>query len=200
MESLITKDLNSLIKANKKYSVIYCDAPWSFKVYSVKGKKRSAERHYPTQTLDAIKRVPVKKLAADDCVLMLWAVLPQIPEALQVIRAWGFEYKTTAFTWVKTVKSGGLHWGLGYWTRANCEICMLATKGSPKRLSKDVHQVVMEAVDRHSKKPYEVRRRIEKLVAGPYLELYGRRPFEGWTVWGNQIVKSIDTKHIQELK
>jgi N6-adenosine-specific RNA methylase IME4 len=103
------------------------------------------------------------------------------------------------FSWLKTTKTEKLHWGNGYWTRANLELCLLSTRGNPKRLTKGVHQVVIDKVGRHSKKPYEVRSRIEKLLAGPYLELYGRRPYEGWTVFGNQITKSIDTRHIQEL-
>jgi N6-adenosine-specific RNA methylase IME4 len=198
-ESLITKDLNKLIDSDRKYAVIYADPAWSFYTYSKKGKGRSAENYYPTESLDAIKRTPVAKLAADNCTLLLWAVCPELPGAFEVIRAWGFEYKTVGFSWIKTTKNGKLHIGMGYHTRANLEVCLLATRGNPKRLTKGVHQVVIDKVGRHSKKPYEVRSRIEKLLAGPYLELYGRRPYEGWTVFGNQITKSIDTRHIQEL-
>ena len=174
--------------AGKKFAVIYADPPWSFKVYSGKGKQRSAERHYDTASLDDIKAMPIEQLAADDCALFLWCVMPELPGALDVIRAWGFEYKTCAFTWIKQNRSGeGLFWGMGYWTRANAEICLLATRGSPQRLAMDVHQVVMAPVAEHSKKPDEVRLRIERLLAGPYLELFARKPAHGWSAWGNEI-------------
>jgi MT-A70 len=75
----------------------------------------------------------------------------------------------------------------GYWTRSNTEACLFATKGAPMRLATDVHQVVLAPVGEHSAKPEEVRRRIERLFGGPFLELYGRRPVAGWTVWGNEI-------------
>src|SRR5580765_599508 len=157
-------DLDQLIAAHKKYAVIYADPPWSFKVYSGKGKMRSAERHYDTQSLDEIKSLPVADLAADDCALLLWAVMPQLPEALEVIASWGFTYKTTGFVWIKENRSGdGLFTGMGYWTRANAELCLLATKGSPTRQAKDVHQVVRSPVSEHSRKPDEVQVRIERL-------------------------------------
>lgn len=182
-------DLTALAQEGKRFSVIYADPPWEFRVYSGKGKQRSAERHYDTSSLDDIKALPVEALAADDCALFLWCVMPELPGALEVIKAWGFEYKTVGFTWVKQNKSGeGLFWGMGYWTRANAELCLLATRGSPQRLAMDVHQVVMAPVGEHSRKPDEVRKRIERLLGGPYLELFGRQEADGWTVWGNEIV------------
>ena len=194
------EDLESLINAGKKYSVIYADPPWSFNVYSGKVKIRSADRHYDTQSLDDIKAMPVAELAADDCALMMWAVMPELPGALEVIKAWGFTYKTVAFTWVKENRSGnGLFWGMGYWTRANAEVCLLATKGAPKRQAMDVHQIIMSPVSEHSRKPDEAQVRIERLLPGPYLELYGRRPTPGWTVWGNQISRNLFQQEIPEF-
>lgn len=138
----------------KKYSVILADPPWAFRAWSDKGKGRSAEQHYPSMRLEDIKALPVADLAAEDCVLFLWATFPMLKEALEVVEAWGFSYKTVAFTWVKeNRKSSGLFWGLGYWTRANAEVCLLATKGSPKRQSAAVHQVILSPVEQHSKKP-----------------------------------------------
>lgn len=193
-------DLDALIGAQKKYGVIYADPPWSFKVYSGKGKQRSADRRYDTQSLDDIKALPVDKLAADDCALFLWAVMPELPGALEVIKAWGFEYKTVGFTWVKQNRSGdGLFWGMGYWTRANAEVCLLATRGSPRRQAMDVHQVVMTPVGEHSRKPEEVSARIERLLPGPYLELFARRPMPGWTVWGNEITRGLFHQSIPEF-
>jgi N6-adenosine-specific RNA methylase IME4 len=181
-------DLEDHAASGARYGVIYADPPWEFKAYSGKGKDRSAERHYSTRGLDAIKALPVAALAADDCALLMWAVMPELPGALDVIAAWGFEYKTAGFAWVKQNRSGeGLFWGMGYWTRANAEVCLLATKGNPKRLNADVHQVVMAPVAQHSSKPDEVHARIERLVGGPYLELYARRERAGWTTWGDEI-------------
>jgi N6-adenosine-specific RNA methylase IME4 len=192
--------LDQLIAAGEKYAVIYADPPWSFQVYSGKGKARSAERHYDTLSLDAIKALPVADLAADDCALLLWAVMPQLPEALKVIASWGFTYKTAGFVWVKENRSGdGLFTGMGYWTRANAEVCLLATKGSPARQAKDVHQIIRSPVGEHSRKPDEAQVRIERLLPGPYLELFGRRAVPGWTVWGNEIERSMFHQEIPEF-
>jgi N6-adenosine-specific RNA methylase IME4 len=185
------EDLDELASSGKKSAVIYADPPWSFHVYSEKGKQRSPERNYDVQSLDDIKAMPIGKLAADDCALLLWAVHNQLPDALDVIKAWGFEFKTVAFTWIKQNRSGeGLFTGMGYWTRSNAEVCLLATRGSPKRLGKDVHSVILSPVGEHSAKPEEARSRIQRLLPGPYLELYGRRLVPGWTVWGNEISRS----------
>ena len=118
----------------KKYSIIYADPPWRYKVYSKKGLGRSAESHYPTMELEDIRALPVGTLAADDCVLFLWTTIPLLHDCFSVMRAWGFSYKTVAFVWIKqNRKSDSLFWGMGHWTRANAEFCMLATKGHPKR-------------------------------------------------------------------
>jgi N6-adenosine-specific RNA methylase IME4 len=194
------EDLNELITAGKKFKVIYADPPWEFKVYSGKGKQRSADRHYNTQSLDDIKALPIANLAADDCALFLWCVWPELPGALEVIKAWGFEYKTLGFNWVKQTKnSDSLHWGMGYWTRANTEGCLLATRGAPKRQAMDVHQVIMSPVGEHSRKPEGTSARIERLLPGPYLELFARRPMAGWTVWGNEITRGLFHQSIPEF-
>ena len=173
----------------KKYSVILADPPWAFRAWSDKGKGRSAEQHYPTMRLEDIKALPVADLAAEDCVLFLWATFPMLKEALEVVEAWGFSYKTVAFTWVKeNRKSPGLFWGLGYWTRANAEVCLLATRGSPKRQSAAVHQVILSPVEQHSKKPDAVRERIVTLMGDvPRVELFARQQAPGWDVWGNEV-------------
>lgn len=117
----------------KKYSIIYADPPWRYKVYSKKGLGRSAESHYPTMELEDIRALPVGTLAADDCVLFLWTTIPLLHDCFSVMRAWGFSYKTVAFVWIKqNRKSDSLFWGMGHWTRANAEFCMLATKGPPE--------------------------------------------------------------------
>lgn len=184
---VIAANNRELPVGERKYSVIYADPPWSFEVWSGAGKDRAAENHYPTMTQADIEALPVADMAADDCVLFLWAVMPQLQEALDVISAWGFEYKTCAFVWVKTTQDGERPaTGMGYWTRANAEICLLATRGTPVRLNADVHQIVQTPRQEHSRKPEEIAARIERLVPGPYLEMFSRAPRDGWDAWGNQ--------------
>lgn len=177
----------------KKYSVIYADPPWRYKVYSKKGLGRSAESHYPTMRLEDIKALPIGELAAKDCALFMWITFPCMQEAFQVLEAWGFQYKTTAFVWIKQNRvSDSLFWGMGYWTRANAELCILATKGHPKRASPGVHQVIMSHIEEHSKKPEEARNRIVQLMGDvPRIELFARQSPEGWDVWGNEVECSI---------
>ena len=190
-------DLFTLIETGQKFPIIYADPAWTLhKAYSEKGRLRSSpQRHYDCMSLEEIKALPVAQLAADDCALFLWCVTPELLGALEVITAWSFKYKKDGFIWVKTNKhaevvtlSGeGLHWGMGEYTRNNAEICLLATRGKPKRMAKDVHQIIMAPVGEHSAKPDEARRRIERLYNGPYLELFARNGIEGWTTWGNEI-------------
>lgn len=118
----------------------------------------------------------------------MWATFPMLREALELIEAWGFTYKTIAFNWVKQNKSGnGIFWGLGNWTRSNSEICLLAVKGKPKRISAGVHSVVLSPLQRHSQKPAEVRDRIVELMGDlPRIELFARSAAEGWDCWGNE--------------
>jgi N6-adenosine-specific RNA methylase IME4 len=180
--------LEALVASGFSAGVIYADPPWTFHTYSGKGKQRSAERHFDVMSLDDIKALPIGTLAAANCTLLLWSVWPELPGALDVIAAWGFQYQTAGFVWVKQNASGdGVFTGMGYHTRANTEPCLLATRGSPLRLAADVHQVVMTPVGEHSEKPEEVARRVERLYPGPYLELFARKPRDGWTTWGNEI-------------
>jgi N6-adenosine-specific RNA methylase IME4 len=178
-------DLVELADSGKRFGVIYADPPWSFDVWSGVGKDRSAENHYPTMSQSEIEALPVGSLAADDCALFLWCVMPQLPEALRVIESWGFSYKTCAFVWVKRTRDEEkFATGMGYWTRANAELCLLATRGSPQRLNADVHQVVDSPRLEHSEKPEEVAARIQRLVPGPYIELFARKNRDGWAAWG----------------
>ena len=160
----------------KKYGVIYADPPWHFCVYSEKGTGRSADRHYPTMDIADICALLVKSLADKDCALFLWATFPCLRQALSVLDAWGFQFKTVAFVWIKqNRKSSGLFWGMGYWTRSNAELCILATRGTPKRRCARVHQVVVSHIEEHSKKPQEVRERIVQLMGDiPRIELFAR--------------------------
>lgn len=172
----------------KKYSVIYADPPWSYRDKAGAGQ-RGASFHYATTPLDTIKALPVHEISSDDCVLFLWATMPQLPVALSVIESWKFDFKTVAFTWVKkNKKKPTWFWGMGNWTRANAELCLLAVKGKPKRISASVHSVIDTPIEGHSKKPDVVRDRIVELMGDlPRIELYARGHAEGWDSWGNEV-------------
>lgn len=178
-----------IYNTQKKYSIIYADPPWSYKTYSQKGTGRSAESHYNTMQIDEICKLPIAKLADKDCVLFMWATFPTLEYVFQVLNAWGFIYKTVAFVWVKqNKKSDSLFWGMGFWTRANAEICIIATKGKPKRKSASVHQIIMSHIEEHSKKPSLVRDKIIELMGDlPRIELFARQYTEGWDCWGNEV-------------
>ena len=174
----------------RHYGAILADPPWHFKTYNEKGRNRCPDwkrfkgspcRHYATMSLTDIKRLPISELCASDCALFLWGCWATLPSTVQVIESWGFEYKTGAFTWLKSGRMG-----LGYWTRQDTEFCLLATRGRPKRLSKAVRQGLIAPRRGHSQKPDEVRERIEQLVAGPYVELFARNSRPGWDTWGDQ--------------
>ena len=143
--------------------------------------------------LTDICNLPVSDIAHTDAVLFMWVTYPNLQEGLEVIKAWGFEYKTVAFTWVKRNKIAPSWFvGLGHWTRANAEICLLATRGKPKRISKSVRQIVDTPIERHSKKPDEVRNRIIELMGDvPRIELFAREQVQGWDVFGNEVDSSI---------
>ena len=172
-----------------KYTVIYADPPWQFKSWSSKGIGRSADMHYPTMSINDICALPVANLADKDCAMFLWVTFPCLREGMMVLDAWGFTYKTVAFVWVKQNRqAASLFWGLGYWTRANVEICLLATKGKPRRQAATVHQVVISPIEKHSKKPDEVRERIVQLMGDvPRVELFARQTTPGWDAWGNEV-------------
>ncbi len=175
----------------KKYTVIYADPPWSYRAGNVQG---SAQNHYNTMPDEELYALPINELAEKDSVLFLWATFPKLEEAFQLIKSWGFCYKTVAFVWVKQNKTGkGLFFGLGWWTRSNVEICLLATKGKPKRKSAKVSQLVITPIEQHSKKPDIVRDKILELVGDvPRLELFARQKTEGWDVWGNEVACDLN--------
>ena len=131
----------------KKYNIIYADPPWQYKVYSKKGEGRSAENHYHTMNIEDIRSLPVGRIADDDCILFLWITFPCLIEGISVMEAWGFTYKTCGFNWVKRNKKADTFFmGLGFWTRSNSEICILGTKGRPKRVSKLFRRCAMQGL------------------------------------------------------
>ncbi len=183
-----------------KFNSIVIDPPYPFEVWSkATGNGRSAASHYSTMTWQRLIDLGdhVNAVAAPDCALFVWFCRPSMPQALDTIVSWNYwlktkkelwQYKTEAFTWVKTNKDGITpSTGLGYWSRANTEGVMLFTRGNVKRNSKSVKQVIMSPRLRHSSKPEEMQSRVEQLVSGPYLELFARRERAGWTCIGNEI-------------
>jgi N6-adenosine-specific RNA methylase IME4 len=182
-------------KPTKRYGVIYADPPWNFKNFSEKGTGRNAVAHYQCMDFDQIAAMQPQRWGAKDCVLFLWATDPLLPKALELIAAWGFAYKTIGFYWAKTNKRADLgalspddfFTGLGYWSRANVEQCLLATRGSPPRMAKDVKRLVISPRREHSRKPDQIYSRIERLTRGPYLELFARQSRPGWDRWGDQV-------------
>jgi N6-adenosine-specific RNA methylase IME4 len=189
----------------KKYGIIYADPPWLYddaRTHKSTGMARSA---YECMSVEEICKLPVASLADDDCMLCLWATMPKLSEALRVISAWGFKYITCGWVWVKLNKSGyGVYSGLGHWVNGNAELCLLGRKGKPIRITKDVKQIVLEEpapsgpeivvhpVMGHSRKPQEVRDRIETLFFGPYVELFAREQAPGWDVWGNEVKSNVE--------
>lgn len=176
------------------YACILADPPWRFKSWSAKGTGKSAEQHYRTMDFADINNLDVAAITARDACLFLWAVDCMLPQALNTIAAWGFTFKSVAFTWLKQTPKGNWHFGHGYWTRSGSEQCLFGTKGKPKPLSHAVRQVVIAKRREHSRKPDEVRQRIEQLVAGPRLELFAREPVPGWDVWGDETDKFVGRK------
>jgi N6-adenosine-specific RNA methylase IME4 len=181
------------------------DPPWRYRTWTAKGGRKSASAHYKTMDTKQICKLPIKKLC-DNGVLFLWAIYPNLPDAFDVMKAWGFDYKTVAFTWIKTYSSGKPVVGLGYWTRANAEICLLGTRGKyPRRKNKGISQIIMEKPTSHSAKPPQVRNKITKLMGDlTRIELFARKPnklfdadyFEGWDVWGNEVENDIDLQKL----
>ena len=179
---------------DKKYQIIYADPPWEYKQSGgVNGSRGMAKTHYDTMPTEDICNLPVDKIAGGGAICFLWATFPNISEAVKVMEAWGFQYKTAAFVWIKTYpKSGKPFWGMGAYTRANAEVCLLGIskgfKAKEQIKSHAVHQIVEAPVGRHSEKPDEVRRRIVELLGDvPRIELFARERVEGWDAWGNEV-------------
>lgn len=179
----------------KKYQIIYADPPWSYRQKQInfqsydKGKKyeNDVTEHYQTMTNEDIKYLPVSDYADKDCLLFMWAVSPNLDVALDVGKAWGFEFKTVAFVWDKQRTN------YGFYTLSQVELCLVFKKGRiPKKAVSNVKQFLSEKVSDHSKKPQEIRRRIEQMFPTySKLELFAREKSEGWDVWGNEVKSDI---------
>lgn len=179
-----------------KYKIIYADPPWGYNCW--KGKEtRTADSHYDVMSLDDICALDVSSICDDECALFIWVTCPFLESVFRVIDSWGFEYKTVAFTWVKqNKKSDSLFWGLGHYTRANAEYCLLCKKKGgkmPKVVNRAVHSVIISSIEGHSKKPDEARDRIVQLFGNiPRIELFAREKVKGWHCFGNEVESNIE--------
>jgi|SRR5262245_34852596 len=180
------------------YRVGQIDPPWRFFTWSPRGRGKCPDQHYHCEELEKLKALPIGELMAADAWVFLWVIQTHFPAALELLSAWGFEYKTVGFVWVKMPKQ----WrpdeiplrlrprtGLGYYTRSNSEQCWIASRGDGvKRQDRGVDQVIYAAIREHSRKPDEVARRIDRLVGDvPRIELFAREQRPGWAAWGDQI-------------
>jgi N6-adenosine-specific RNA methylase IME4 len=191
----------------KKYQIIYADPPWQFTGLGSKGIRSGAmrkdkpdlhrtiplEEKYPTLSNENIKTLPISGIADKDCVLFLWTTDAHLPFAIEVMRAWGFEYATIGFTWLKKTSTGKQVCYYGYWTLKGAEICLIGRKGKPKVINHKIRQLVEAKRREHSRKPDEVRKMIVELMGDiPRIELFARQKTEGWDVWGNEVENSIE--------
>lgn len=183
-----------------KYQIIYADPPWRYKDKS-KSHGGGAESHYPTMSVEDICNLQIP--AEKNSVLLLWTTYPMLKEGIQVLEAWGFTYKTVAFTCVKTNRDGSIYMGMGRHTRANAEICLLGTKGKGlPRKDAGIYQTQLHERQAHSKKPDIFRKEIERLYGdASRFEMFARNdgsrnlfnenPLDGWDAWGNQVKSDI---------
>lgn len=195
-----------IYNTRNKYDIIYADPPWS---YNDSGCQGAAAKQYNTMTQEELYKLPVLDICKKDAVLFMWVTYPKLQEALDLIKAWGFNYKSIGFQWVKLNKKASnlqllqkitegtpieevmfsqCFYGLGRWTRGNTEMCVIATKGKVSRIDTAVPQLVFSPIGRHSSKPTEVRKRIIQLVGDkPRIELFAREHVDGWDCWGNEV-------------
>jgi N6-adenosine-specific RNA methylase IME4 len=172
-----------------RYGVILADPPWSFRLYSDKGDAKSPQAHYSCMSIEDMQAMPVNHLAAPDCALLMWATAPMIREALALMQAWGFSYKTMG-AWAKQ-SSTGSRWafGTGYCFRSAAEFFLLGTRGRPRLQSRSTRNLIVAPVREHSRKPDDLHRMAEAMYPGPYLELFARERRPGWDCWGNEVDK-----------
>jgi N6-adenosine-specific RNA methylase IME4 len=188
-----------------QFGVIYADPPWAYQMYSDKGYDKSPDAHYQCMDLEAIKRLPVMFAGAPNSVLVMWACFPMLPQALDLMAAWGFKDKTGG-PWNKLTTDGRQAFGTGYVLRSASELFLIGTHGQPRIKNhstrnvlfpgdawpdnlRDLGVIVNTLRREHSRKPDEMYGLLEGLFDGPYLELFARTSRPGWTSWGNETGK-----------
>lgn len=186
--------ISKIKEINKKYQIIYVDPPWLYNDKRTHKSTGMALSSYPCMKLEDICALPIKNISDKNCMLFLWATLPKLREALEVIKAWGFEYITTGFVWIKqNPKNDGIYSGIGHWTNANAELVLMGKKGRLDRKAKNIKQIVLAHRGNHSAKPEEVKDRIIALMGNlPRIELFARTKTKGWDVWGNEVKSDIN--------
>lgn len=186
-----------------KFNILYVDPPWSYHCYGKQGKWSAAVNHYQTLRKEEIYGLDIGSIAAKDCTLFLWVTFPCLAEGLEAVKSWGFEYRTLAFCWVKRCRKQTDKWffGMGNWTRSNAEVCLLAVKGHPKKISNKVFSLIDTPLEAHSKKPDIVREKIVELMGDlPRAELFARKKYPGWVCVGNEIDGRDIRESLQKLK
>lgn len=190
----------------QKYQIIYADPAWS---YNKKVGQGIADDIYTTMSTNDIKKLPIRYLSHKDCFLFIWVTFPMLQDGLDVIKAWGFEYKTLGWSWIKTNKRQDLtqlsfiptdfidsFFGIGHYTKSNCELCLIGKKGHPVIIDNTISSTLISPRRQHSRKPDEVRNMIVRLCGDlPRVELFARQKTEGWDVWGNEVTESITLKN-----
>ena len=190
-------------KTTKKYKILLADPAWKYRQGKSMGTnfQGAADAQYSCMDYKDIAKLPINKITDDKCILFLWVTFPMLKEGIYVLEQWGFEYKTVAFTWLKTnIKQMGMFFGIGYYTKSNAEICLLGTKGNAHTLVKSnkVSQVIITPKTKHSKKPQEARDKIIELCGDiTRVELFARQKTEGWDVWGNEVESDIDLSRFE---
>lgn len=178
----VTNQYSISLSSDHKYSCIMADPPWTHTFSTRKTEIQGTgwrDMPYPTMTLQSIKDMDVSSICENNAALFLWACNPLMPQAFEVMKAWGFDYKTT-FTWAKTDKSGKPAFGMGYWARGASEHMLFGVRGKIKPISRKEVSWFSSQRLRHSEKPKEAYDIAERLIAGPRLELFSRTPREGW--------------------
>lgn len=183
-----------LFNTDKKYSIIYADPPWPYNESGSKAKVKDA--HYKMMQLSEICALPIKRIQAEKCILFLWVTAPRLPMAFEVMRAWGFQYHSLGFDWLKISKAGTPIINPGYYTRQNNEFCLIGVlKDKERRIKPLVHGIpvpILEQRREHSRKPDSVRENIVKICGDlPRIELFARQSVEGWDCWGNEAPASM---------
>ena len=185
--SKLEKQFKKLRK--KRWEILLADPPYRYDDVKTGGSHKSGSgQHYLTMSKNEICNLGEHLRLADNCYLFLWTTYPMIPDALDIIRAWGFKYRTVAFTWVKITRNKKYSFGLGRWTRGNPEIVLLGIRGKPKPISKAIANLTVAEIKKHSEKPEIIYEKIEKLCGKlPRLEMFARKRKKGWTSWGLEL-------------
>lgn len=180
-----------IFNTDKKYNIIYADPPWQYNKRNNHNTKfgGGVHSHYPTMTMAKIEQLPIQQIADDNCALFLWTTFPYLDKQIKLFEKWGFTYKTLGFSWIKTnLKNGKPFFGVGYYAKSNCEVCLLGVKGKMKPVSNLVSSCIIAPKREHSRKPEEARKRIVELFGDiPRIELFARRYADGWDCWGNEV-------------